>query len=613
MTAVSSLIPVAIGLPLIATAVLVAATPLIGRRLADGISIVCAGLVTVICALQLTHPESIPVYWFGDWLPSDYRQEHIALGIGFAVDPISAGLATFAAMLTMAALIYSLHFFMAVRNFYHALMLIFMSSMIGFSLTADLFNLFVYFELMSVVAFGLTAYKVEEESALEGAINFAVTNSIGGFIILLGMGLIYGETGALNMAQIGHHFSQHPANALAKMAFALMLGGLLIKAAAVPLHFWLIDAHAVAPSPVCVLFSGVMVAMGVYGTFRVYWAMFHVSLLEAEGRIRVILLAAGVITALVGGFLCISQRHIKRMLASSTIAHIGLMLTSGALMTEQALAGMFVYMFGHGLVKGALFMGTGVFLHRIGDVDEINLYRRGKDLGVLLTTTFFVGGVALAGLPPFGTWTGKAMAESAAVEIGLQWLPWLFVLVSMLTAGGVLRMAARVLWGLGPKPEIESGAPTIHEKFETRDPHESVPWTMALTPVVLLALSLAAGIYFYTSDWPRLAAQRLSNQHVYIQTVLFGEPVPAVEHAARFHAAARDVITGIVSVLGAVLLALAGLYLPIFPKTFHGVLEKIVYPPIRALNYGHVGTVIDYVAWITFGVGLLSAAMLVFA
>ena len=173
---------------------------------------------------------------------------------------------------------FSWRYFEQVGTYYHALMMTFLAGITGFCLTGDIFDLFVWFELMGVSAYALTAYRPEERGPIQGALNFAITNSIGAYLSLSGIALIYGRTGALNMAQIAVALARHPAGRLVVVAFLLIISGLLIKGAIVPFHFWLADAHAVAPTPVCVLFSGVMVELGLYGIARVYWSVFGVSL-----------------------------------------------------------------------------------------------------------------------------------------------------------------------------------------------------------------------------------------------------------------------------------------------------------------------------------------------
>ena len=148
--------------------------------------------------------------------------------------------------------------------------------MCGFALTGDLFNAFVFFELMSVVAYALTGYRVEEAQGRPGrARPSAVVNSLGAYATLTGIVLLYARTGELGMRQIGQRLDAHGGpDALVLAAFALVLTGLLVKAAAVPFHFWLPDAHAVAPTPVCMLLSGVMVELGAYGAWRVHATVF---------------------------------------------------------------------------------------------------------------------------------------------------------------------------------------------------------------------------------------------------------------------------------------------------------------------------------------------------
>ena len=242
-------------------------------------------------------------------------------------------------MLTTASLIYSWWYFKTIGSLYSTLMLAFLAGMVGFALTGDLFNMFVFFELMGAAAYALTGYKIEEEPALMGAFSFAVTNTIGAFLVLIGLGLLYGRTGALNLAQIGRALDGGPADGLVIVAFVLIASGFAVKAAVVPLHFWLDDAHAVAPTPVCVLFSGVMVELGLYAIARVYWTIFGGVFEPNREMIRAIGVAAATATVLVGGLMAFCQCHFKRLLAFSTISHVGIFLLGMALLSPLGLAG----------------------------------------------------------------------------------------------------------------------------------------------------------------------------------------------------------------------------------------------------------------------------------
>src|SRR5205823_10604576 len=189
--------------------------------------------------------------WFGGWRP----RGGIALGIDFAVDPLGAGLAAVAGLMVALAFLFSIGYFAEVgQTLFQVLMLVVLAAMGGFALTGDLFDMFVFLELMSVAAVALTMYMNDEPGPLQGGINFLVTSTVGALLMLMGITLLYARTGALNLAQIGSALDRHRADGLVVTAFVLIAAGLLTKAATVPLHLWLVDAYTVAPLPVAIVF-----------------------------------------------------------------------------------------------------------------------------------------------------------------------------------------------------------------------------------------------------------------------------------------------------------------------------------------------------------------------
>ncbi|MEU3517710.1 complex I subunit 5 family protein [Streptomyces sp. NPDC006654] len=576
-------------LPLLAAGPLLGATLLVaaGRRLPRVVAesfacAVCAA--TCVLALVLLLNSSPPLTeWVGGWSPVHGE----SVGILVIGDGPSLGMAALVSLLTLAALVYSWHYFeeppRGHAGSYPALMLAFQAGMCGFATAGDLFNMFVFFELMSVVAYALTGYRIDEAKAVQGALTFGVVNSLGAYAMLTGIGLLYARTGELGMARIGRGLDAHGRpDALVLAAFVLVLTALLTKAAAAPFHLWLPDAHAVAPTPVCMLLSGVMVELGAYGVWRVYGTIFAGPGGIPAADLERALVVLGVLTALVGAVMCWHQRHIKRLLANSTIAHTGLFLVALGVLTPEGDDGAALYILGHAGVKAALFACTGILLDRYGNVDERALHGRGRDLR-LVGVLFTVGGLALAGLPPFGTGIGKAVSEEA---VGGP-LTVLFVCASAVTAGAVLRVTARVFLGLGSRPPKSAAYETTGtgEEPETDGRLDRIPATMVLVPAVLLAGGLAVGV---APGFPGVVSRAVAAAGT------GGTP-------AAVHWTTAGVLLGCLSALLAVGLAALAIARP-------GLLtapDRLL--PLRRLQSGHIG---DYVAWLLVGAAALGALAL---
>src|SRR2546421_6576766 len=264
-----ALAPLTILVPALAACLLAGAAPFVPRR--EGLVAVPAAVATLVLSVLLLARGGHPlVLWFGGWQP----RQGVAVGVGLAVDGIGAGLAVLVAVLGVAGGVMASRVVRVETFLFDALALVFIAAMIGFSLTGDLFNLFVFFELMSVAAYALVGYEIRRRAALEGSLTFAITNSVGSMLLLFGIALLYGRTGALNLAQMGRALAAAPADGLVVVSFPLIASGLLVKAAIVPFHPWTADAYAVAPTPVCILLAGAFSELGLYGLARVYWTVF---------------------------------------------------------------------------------------------------------------------------------------------------------------------------------------------------------------------------------------------------------------------------------------------------------------------------------------------------
>jgi multicomponent Na+:H+ antiporter subunit D len=600
--------------PLLVAAALVGFSFALPRWTANLLALLTAALVTA-GAVVLLHRAATggAVTWFGGWRP----RGGLAIGISFVIDPAGAGLALLTGVLATAGLLFSWRLYPEVEGHrYPVLVLVFVAAMVGFSLSGDLFNLFVFFELMGVAAYALTGTRIEEPGPLQGAINFAVINSLGSFLLLTGVGLLYGRTGALNLAQLGTEMATRSPDGLVVVAFTTIAAGFLVKGAAVPFHFWLADAHAVAPTPVCVLFSGVMVELGLYGLARVYWTVFEGVMGPAGPHLGGVLMAVGALTAVVGAVMSMAQQHLKRLLAFSTVSHVGLMLIGLGIMDRVALAGVAVYVTGHAMTKGALFLAVGILIHRLGSVDEERLrggaVGRGADLAVT-GVLFALGGLALAGLPPFGLGLGKTLIDDAAVHLGDWWVPWLAAVVGALTGGAVLRVAGRVFLGWGPAEHARFASERWGEREEREAEVQTdrTPASMML-PVVLLTagalvVGLLPGLWRPVERW----AGSFEGGDAYASLVLDERPLSASALPLESPSEAGPLVGG-ASAAAAVAVAVVSLFRRrVIPRPVRARVAVTAGRGLVALRQLHSGHVGDDAAWFLMGVAALGGLMAV--
>src|SRR3954451_23519815 len=606
------LAPLVVGAPFLVAAVFAMSLPL-SRRRDDLIAIVTAsaGVIFVAALLIDVLGRDIPVVtWVGGWQP----RHGGALGVSMAFGPLSTRLALLAAVLVCAAFLVAWRYFETPGPIFHAMVLVFGGAMAGFCLSGDLFNLFVFFELMSVAAYALTAYRSEGSRPLQGALTFAVSNTVGAVFILFGIALLYARTGALNLAQIGDYLAHRPADGLGVAAFAFLAIGFMVKAAVVPFHFWLADAYAVPPTPACVIFSGVMSDLGVYAIARVYWTMFDGPLHPHLEELRIVFLGLGGVTAVWGALMCLGQHHVKRLLAFVTISQIGVALIGVGLFSAEGVAAAALLILADGLLRAGLFVCIGAAIHRCGSVDELQLQRLGRALPSPVGAIFLLGALGMSAPPFLGAFAGKRRLEHAAFETGQVWVVAVFAVATILSGAAVLRAGGRIFLGWGA-PRSDDPSPVNHPDLDAPDAEIEgaagyTPPVMIVTAAVLVGAGLVVGLVPGLVDGALDAAGRLTDRAAYAAAVLHGASA-SLPAAPSVELGALAVVLSVVSMTAAVALAASVLSRRRTGQAVPGVVRE---PAVRAywmLRRLHSGQAGDYVAWLSVGAAAFGVLMAV--
>lgn len=404
-------------------------------------------LVPLILVMFLVKPVfegQILTYWLGDWKPFHAW----AVGIGLAIDPLSIFLGGIIAFTCFLSGIYSFRYMERDTGIhkYYTLFLILTGSMLAFVFSADLFNMYVFLEVMTFAAISLTAFREHKYQSIEASFKYLVTGTIGSSFVLLGIILLYSQTGTLNLAQVGMMLT-HPEGPVEIFAFASFLTGFGVKAFLVPMHTWPPDAHMAAPSSISMLLSGVLSKTGVYGLIRILYFVYRAMGLTS---IQGLMVVWGTVTMLVGVSMALMQHDYKRLLAFHSVSQIGYVITGLGLGTLAGITGGLYHLLNHVLFKCLLFLTAGALLHRTGTSDLAKLGGLGKRMP--WTFAFFgAGALSISGIPPFNGFASKWMIYGATLEAGYYPITIIAILVSVLTLASFIKVMHSAF--LGPCPE----------------------------------------------------------------------------------------------------------------------------------------------------------------
>jgi multicomponent Na+:H+ antiporter subunit D len=425
------LIPGFVVIPLAAAFV----NSLLGSRI-RGLSAFLGCLTTVMLlglslfAIQHVQNDATLVYQLGGW--------EIPLGIAMVLDGLTSFMLVTVNLIAFAIAVYATDYmeqYTSKEKFY-SLLLLMLTGMNGVIVAGDLFNLFVFLEIAGVASYALVAFGTERQE-LEAAYKYAVMGTVGSLFILLGIVFLYSMTSTLNMADMSLMLKDHRNDNLLLMVSVLFLMGFGLKAALVPFHAWLPDAHPSAPAPISAMLSGVLIkTLGVYALCRIFYNVIGISPMLSS-----ILMFLGTLSMVIGVLLAIGQSDFKRLLAYSSISQVGYVVLGIGLGTPLGILGGVFHLFNHSVFKSLLFLNSGAVEYATGTRDLRKMGGLGKMMPITGTTNF-VASMSIAGIPPFSGFWSKLIIIVAAVQSGhLGYAIWA-VIVSVLTLAlfaGVLR------------------------------------------------------------------------------------------------------------------------------------------------------------------------------
>ena len=364
-----------------------------------------------------------------------------------------------------------------IARFYAALMLVF-AGLAGITVTGDAFNVFVFLEISSLASYAVISMG-HDRRALNAAFQYLVMGTIGATFILIGIGFLYMMTGTLNMADLAARLPEVSDTRTVRAGFAFLTVGIGLKLALFPLHLWLPNAYAYAPSVVTAFLAATATKVAVYALLRFLLDVFGMEFSLQSMPLDNILMILGLVGVLTASLVAVFQQDIKRMLAYSSVAQIGYMMLGIGLASATGVTAAILHVFNHALMKGALFLALGAVAYRIGSVtlhDFAGLGRRMPWTMAAIT----IGGLSLIGVPPTVGFVSKWYLVLGTLEQGLWPVALLILLGSLLALIYVWRLVEAAYFGKPP-----SNAATAQE----------APLSMLVPIWTLVGANIYFGLY----------------------------------------------------------------------------------------------------------------------
>ena len=399
------------------------------------------------------------------------------INITLALDGFSLFMLFTIALVSFAVTLFSVDYMehYGAKANYYALFLLMVAGMNGLVLSTDLFGIYVFLEVAAVASYGLVAYGLGHDE-LEASFKYLMLSAVASSFIVLSIAIIFGLTGNLNLGAIGLGLRALRIKYVLGFCIGFFIMGFGLKAALVPFHSWLPDAHPSAPAPISAMLSGLLIKVsGVYAMARIFLNVFGLNPILSN-----ILMYLGIISILVGAITALGQNDIKRMLAYSSISQIGYIILGLGLGTPLGIMGALFHILNHAIAKGLLFLNAGSIEWSTGTRSLDKMGGLAKRMPITAATSV-IGSLAIAGVPPLNGFWSKLLIIIALVQAKMYGFAIIAVLVSVITLWYYLIIQRRAFFGkLNPVWENVKEA----------------PFWMSASTIILALLCIVIGIAF---------------------------------------------------------------------------------------------------------------------
>ncbi|MBN6517342.1 monovalent cation/H+ antiporter subunit D [Acinetobacter pittii] len=475
-----------------------------------GISLVSAiaGLITAIVYLSYASTGQITVYQLSEW--------SAPFGIVLVLDRLSAFMLALTYALAVPVLWYASDNWDTRGRYFHAMVHFLLMGICGAFLTGDLFNLFVFFEILLMASYVLLLHG-QGKPRFQLGVHYVIINLLASALFLIGLGMIYGSVGSLNMADVSRliptlEADQHKLAVAGSLLLFVVFG---IKAAMLPVGFWLPKTYAVASTPVAAIFT-IMTKVGIYSILRVNGTVFDDAL--SQEILKSWLLPIGLITSLYGVIAAIGADRLRRFVGFMVLSSIGTLLTAIAMSNTQAWSGALYYLVHSTLIGAAFYLFCGWITSQRGDFkDHLKVAPRIKQEKVAMLTYFLIA-MMMAGLPPFSGFLGKVFILQATVEASYQgWIIGVVLVVSLLSIIALTRVGFILFWrASAPEEDPIHPAYILYRALPERAPPRNDQVIYLLLAGLIAYVVFAAPIQHYTLS----TAEQIQDHALYQHSIL---------------------------------------------------------------------------------------------